>query len=161
MFATEAIGTAIQSAGYQVMFNTFGAHPAACAAAAEVLSILVEEDLVTRAAEQGAYLRAQLDEVFAAHEHVAEVRSSGLLAAIEVVQNKESLERFPLDAGVTSRIVGKGLQKGVFFYGGGTADVRDIVCMGPPFIISNSEIDQIVETLSTCVDEVVSETLGA
>lgn len=161
VFATEAIGTAIQSAGYQVMFNTFGAHPAACAAAAEVLSILVEEDLVTRAAEQGAYLRAQLDEVFAAHEHVAEVRSSGLLAAIEVVQNKESLERFPLDAGVTSRIVGKGLQKGVFFYGGGTADVRDIVCMGPPFIISNSEIDQIVETLSACVDEVVSETLGA
>ena len=43
----------------------------------------------------------------------------------------------------------------VFFYGGGTGDVRDVVCMGPPFIISESEIDQVVDTLLLCVDEVL------
>ncbi|MDH3644101.1 MAG: aminotransferase class III-fold pyridoxal phosphate-dependent enzyme, partial [Gammaproteobacteria bacterium] len=42
VFATEEIGAAIESSDMTVMFHTFGAHPAACAAAAEVLNIMVE-----------------------------------------------------------------------------------------------------------------------
>ena len=53
IFATEAIGNVLQEAGLNVMFNTFGAHPAACAAASEVLSIMVEENLVERSARMG------------------------------------------------------------------------------------------------------------
>ncbi len=84
------------------------------------------------------------------------MRGRGLLAAIEVVENRESLERCPLEAGVTNQIVARGLEKGVFFYGGGTGDVRDVVCMGPPFIISEDEIDQMVATLLESVDEVMA-----
>lgn len=156
VFATEAVGAAIQDAGFQVMFNTFGAHPAACAAAAEVLSIMREEALVAQAAARGAYLQDQLNNAFSNHPHVAEVRGRGLLAAIEVVENRESLERCPLEAGVTNQIVARGLEKGVFFYGGGTGDVRDVVCMGPPFIISEDEIDLMVATLLESVDEVMA-----
>ena len=47
------------------------------------------------------------------------------------------------------------MERGVFYYGGGTGDVRDVVCMGPPFIISESEIDQMVETLLAAVDDVL------
>jgi len=156
VFAREEIGLAIEQAGFQVMFNTFGAHPAACAAAAEVLNILVEEDLVQQSATQGEYLHQQLQATFGEHPHVAEVRGRGLFAAIEVVKDRTSLEQFPRDQTVSARIVAKGLNHGVFFYGGGTGDVRDIVCMGPPFIIQQGEIDQIVDTLKTCVDEVVA-----
>lgn len=157
VFANEAIGKAIEQAGFQVMFNTFGAHPAACAAAAEVLTIMVEEDLVTQAQKRGAYLNERLNNTFSNHPHVAEVRGKGLLAAIEVVQNRESLERCPAEASVTNKIVAKGLDKGVFFYGGGTGDVRDVICMGPPFVVSEAELDQIVDTLAQCVDEVIDE----
>ncbi len=159
VFATEQIGNAIADAGFQVMFNTFGAHPAACAAAAEVLTIMVEENLVEQAAKQGLYLQEQLRLAFADHPHVAEVRGRGLLAAIEVVQNRESLERFPVEAAVTSKLVARGLDKGVFYYGGGTGDVRDVVCLGPPFIISETEIDQVVSTLADCVNEVVAQVM--
>ena len=69
------------------------------------------------------------------------------------MQNRETLERCPTDNSVTNHVVARGLDKGVFFYGGGTGDVRDVVCMGPPFIVSESEIDQIVDTLLECVDE--------
>ena len=41
------------------------------------------------------------------------------------------------------------------FYGGGTGEVRDIVCMGPPFTISETQIDQVVERLSDAVNAAV------
>ncbi len=156
VFAREAIGAAIEAADFQVMFNTFGAHPAACAAAAEVLTIMREENLVARAQTQGEYLATRLSDAFSNHPHVAESRGKGLLQAVEVVADRESLERFPQEAGVSNQIVAKGLEKGIFFYGGGTGTVRDIVCMGPPLIVEESHIDQMVETLAECIDETVA-----
>ena len=157
VFATEKIGDAIAAGGFQVMFNTFGAHPAACAAATEVLQIIVEDGLVEQAAVRGEYLQVRLQSAFSNHPHVAEVRGRGLLAAIEIVQNRESLERCPAESSITRKVVARGLAKGVFFYGGGTGEVRDVICMGPPFIVSEAQIDQIVDTLADCVDEVFSE----
>ena len=155
VFATEEIGAAIEAAGMAVMFNTFGAHPAACAAAAEVLEIIVEEDLVDRAAQMGKALRQRLLEAFADHPNVAEVRGVGLLQAIEVVKDRQTLEPFPAADAVSNRIVGAGIERGVFYYGGGTGEVRDIVCMGPPFIIDHGHIDSMVEVLIDSVNAAV------
>ncbi len=155
VFASEKIGLAIEEANYPVMFNTFGAHPAACAAAAEVLSIMVEEQLVQRSASMGDYLHQQLHAAFDQHPNVAEVRGKGLFAAIEIVADRESLEKFDIDLQVSGRVVASGLKHGVFYYGGGTGEVRDIVCMGPPFIVSESQCDQIVSVLRQSVDEVI------
>ncbi|MFU8814419.1 MAG: aspartate aminotransferase family protein [Pseudomonadales bacterium] len=156
VYASERVGAALKNAGMNVMFHTFGAHPAACAAAAEVLNILVEEDLVARAASQGAVLKAQLQDAFAEHPHVAEVRGKGLLLAIEVVRDRETLEPYPESASVSNRIVGSALRRGVFFYGGGTGEVRDIVCMGPPFIIDDEHVDTMVRVLAEAVDEITA-----
>ncbi len=154
VYASETIGAALADAGMGVMFHTFGAHPAACAAATEVLNILTEENLVARAAEMGSRLEARLRETFAEHPHVAEVRGRGLLLAIEVVRDRDSLTPYPEEDKVSNRIVGRALGKGVFFYGGGTGEVRDIVCMGPPFIIDDEHVETIVGTLAEAVDEV-------
>ena len=156
VFAREVIGAAIQDAGFPVMFNTFGAHPAACAAAAEVLAIMREENLVARVRTLGKYIGECLNAAFAHHPNIAECRGTGLLHAIEVVADRDTLEPFPLEQQVSNRIVAKGLEKGVFYYGGGTGVIRDIVCMGPAFVISESEIDTMIATLADCVDEVVA-----
>ena len=89
------------------------------------------------------------------HPHVAECRGRGLLAAIEIVRDRATLEPFPVEANVTNRVIAKALTKGVFFYGGGTGEIRDIVCMGPPFITSCSELASMVEVLLETVDEIV------
>jgi len=156
VYAPEAVGAALEAAGMGVMFHTFGAHPAACAAATEVLRILTEEQLVARAARQGAALKARLTEAFAPHPHVAEVRGRGLLLAIEVVRDRDSLEPYPEGAQVSNRIVARALEKGVFFYGGGTGEIRDIVCMGPPFVIDDGHI----ETMAGVLEEAVNEVTG-
>ncbi|MFP6817282.1 MAG: aminotransferase class III-fold pyridoxal phosphate-dependent enzyme [Pseudomonadales bacterium] len=155
VFATEAIGSAIETAGMNVMFHTFGAHPAACAAGAEVLNIIVEERLIERAARMGTLLHDRLVEVFAEHPHVAEVRGEGLLQAIEVVADRDTLLQFPIADNITSRIVAKGLENGVFYYGGGTGEVRDIICMGPPFIVDESHIAIIADVLLESVNAIV------
>lgn len=152
VFATEAVGRTLADARMNVMFHTFGAHPAACAAAAEVLTIIAEQRLVERAAEKGARLKAELERVFTGHPHVAEVRGRGLLLAIEVVADTATLEPFPESAGITNRIVGAALDRGVFYYGGGTGEIRDIVCMGPAFVIDDSELVRLAAVLREAVD---------
>ncbi|MFT6115571.1 MAG: adenosylmethionine-8-amino-7-oxononanoate aminotransferase, partial [Candidatus Azotimanducaceae bacterium] len=41
---------------------------------------------------------------------------------------------------------------GVFFYPGGTGEVRDIICIGPAFIIDDNDIKLIVNALSYALD---------
>ena len=154
VFATEKIGGAIENAGFQVMFTTFGAHPAACAAATEVLDIMREEDLVESAKVKGEYLLNRLQDSLAQHPNLGEVRGKGLLVAVELVKDRETLELFPEEESVTNKIIGKGLEKGVFFYGGGTGKVRDLVCFGPTFTITEAQLDRVVDTFVDCVDEV-------
>ena len=155
VFATEKIGSAIESAGFQVMFTTFGAHPAACAAATEVLDIMLEEDLVESAKVKGDYLLGRLKDSLAQHPNLGEARGKGLLVAVELVKDRETLELFPEEESVTNKVIEKGLEKGVFFYGGGTGTVRDLVCFGPAFTITEAQLDRVVDTFVDCVDEVV------
>jgi adenosylmethionine-8-amino-7-oxononanoate aminotransferase len=154
VYATDAIATAIEAAKLNVMFHTFGAHPAACAAAAEVLTILVEEQLVERARKMGSLLQAKLLSRLADHPHVAEVRGRGLLQAVEIVEDRSSLTPYPESDQIATRVVASALKEGVFFYGGGTGEIRDIVCMGPPYIVEESHLDQMVEALSRAIDSV-------
>ncbi len=85
-----------------------------------------------------------MKDVLGNHPNVAEVRGRGLLQAIEIVKDRTTLEPFDISDNITNRVIGAALKRGVFFYGGGTGDVRDIVCMGPPFIIGDAEIELMV-----------------
>lgn len=154
VFGTEAVAHALQQAGMNVMFHTFAAHPAACAAADKVIEILDRECLVERAAKTGETLKSQLADALADHPHVAEVRGAGLLVAVEVVEDRESLTRYPTDDRVTTRITSSAYRRGVSFYPGGTGAQRDIIMIGPPFNIGEREVGRIVETLVAAVNDV-------
>ena len=156
VFATSAVADPIAAAGMNVMFHTFGAHPAACAAANEVLRLMTQEQLLQRVVTTGERLQRRLKEVLGNHPNVAEVRGRGLLQAIEIVKDRASLEPFDVSANITNRLVGTALKRGVFFYGGGTGDIRDILCMGPPFIIGDTEIELMVRVLWESLDEVLA-----
>jgi adenosylmethionine-8-amino-7-oxononanoate aminotransferase len=157
VFATDAVVEPLAAAHDQVMFYTFGALPAACAAADSVLAILEREDLVRAAAENGEALRKRLRGL-ESHPNVAEIRGRGLLIAVELVRNRETLERFPAAANLTGRIVAAGLRDGVFFYPGGIGDGRNLVMLGPPFGIGAGEIERIGATLEAAIDESVART---
>jgi adenosylmethionine-8-amino-7-oxononanoate aminotransferase len=156
VFAKDSVLEPIAAAGDDVMFYTFGGHPVACAAAEVVLDIVEREKLVERAAAMGARLRVGLARL-ERHPHVAQVRGLGLLQAVELVRDRETCEPFPAEARVTARVVATGIRNGAFFYPGGCDPARDVICLGPPFVIEPAEIDWLVDVLERSIDEVVAK----
>ncbi|MDJ0850616.1 MAG: aspartate aminotransferase family protein [Myxococcota bacterium] len=158
VFAREEVIEPIARQGDDLMFYTFSAHPASCAAADAVLDILERERLVERAALMGEKLRKRLS-VLESHPHVAEVRGRGLLQAVEIVRDRDTLEPFPKEARITAKVVGAGLGNGVFFYPGGCDPARDVIVLGPPFVIEEPELDRIAEVLRASIDSAVARAL--
>jgi len=155
-YSTDKIADSIQAAGYEVMFHTFAALPQSCAASAQVLKILREESLCEKVPTLGEKILDKLNSEIGHHPNVAEIRGKGLLIGIEIVEDKSTLKPFDESRKITSKIMEKGLEEGVFLYPGGTGEYRDIVCLGPAFIIGDTEIDLMVNALKKSIDEVAS-----
>jgi adenosylmethionine-8-amino-7-oxononanoate aminotransferase len=74
---------------------------------------------------------------------------------VEVVKDRETLEPFPAEAKLTTRIVEAGIERGVFFYPGGTGEIRDVVCFGPPFVVTETELDTMVAVLREAMEAAI------
>ena len=151
VYATDEVVAPLAERGEELMFFTFSGHPAACAVADKVLEIVEREGLVERAAEMGDLLGERLKRLDD-HPNVAETRGLGLLRGIELVQDKEKLERFPPSARFTQKVVAEGLRRGVFFYPAGSGEAQDVILLGPPFIITEDEIEMLVGVLEESID---------
>ena len=156
-YSTDEIADSILKAGYEVMFHTFAALPQSCAASSTVLKILRRENLCERVNPLGDQLTQKLISELGQHPLVAEIRGQGLLIGVEIVKEKEGLISFDEKEKITNQIVGKGLENGVFFYPGGTGEYRDIICLGPAFIINEEDINLMVSTLRQCLDHIHSK----
>ena len=91
---------------------------------------------------------------------MAEVRGRGLLLAIELVRDRDTLEPFPAEAGLTNKIVAAGLGEGVFFYPGGCGPAQDVITLGPPLILGDEEIETIAKTFEVALESAVSRVSG-
>ncbi len=154
--ATQAhIPEAMAAAGLSPMFHTYGGHPSQCAAANTVLEIIEREQLLKRVQKLGPVLEQKLKALLQ-NPWIVDVRGRGFFYGIEIVRDKESLEMFPAEAGVTIRIMEAAVNRGVFVYFGGTGTVRDIINVAPPFIIEKDEMDSIVMVIDEAVTDVCS-----
>jgi len=138
------------------MFHTFAALPQSCAASAQVLKILREERLCENVPILGEKILDKLNSEIGQHPNVAEIRGKGLLIGIEIVEDKSTLKPFDESRRITSQIMEKGLEEGVFLYPGGTGEYRDIICLGPAFIIGEMEIDLMVNALKKSINQIAS-----
>jgi len=150
--ASDAVAEAAleQGEAFQHGFTTSG-HPVACAVALENLALLERENLVARAAKQGAYLAKRLAPL-ADHPLVGEVRTKGLMAGLELAKDKATREQYPIEQGVCAQVANAALMQGVILRPTGNSLV---LC--PPFTISTAEIDTIVEALATALDQVQAQ----
>jgi adenosylmethionine-8-amino-7-oxononanoate aminotransferase len=152
VFARESVAAPIAARGDEVMFYTYAAHPAACAVADKVLEIVERDGLVARAARMGALLRERLVAALGGHPHVAEIRGRGLLQAVELVEDRATLAPFAPEDRMTATVVAAGLANGAFFYPGGAGAAQDVLLLGPPFTVSEEELDLLVTTLVKSID---------
>jgi len=151
----RVIDAIAQGSGFFQHGHTYIGHPVACAAALAVQRVLARDRLVERCARQGARLRAALDEAFAGHPFVGEVRGRGLFQAIELVADRATKAPFDPARKVNARVKQAAMERGLMCYAmGGTIDGArgDHVMLAPPFIITDDELDLVVERLVEAID---------
>jgi adenosylmethionine-8-amino-7-oxononanoate aminotransferase len=143
--------------------HTYIGHPVACAAALAVQQVMARDKLIERCARQGRRLREELDEAFREYPYVGEVRGRGLFQAIELVADRASKAPFDPRLKLNVRIKKAAMELGLMTYPmGGTIDgVRgDHVLLAPPFIVSDDELDLLIERLVAAVETSVEAALG-
>lgn len=134
--------------------HTFSHHAVAAAAALSVVDILERENLVERAASLGRYLEKRLAPL-AEHPHVGQIRGIGLMWAIELVRDKKSLAPFSRTEKITEKTAGRLMDLGILVYpcvGFANGD-GDAIMLGPPFIISEPELDMAVDAIEQVLSE--------
>jgi adenosylmethionine-8-amino-7-oxononanoate aminotransferase len=134
------------------MFYTFAGHDLSCAVATKVLEILREENLVERAAQMGAVLRDRLDEEFREHPNVDDVRGRGLLQGLGLVADRDTGEPFPRSAAFADNVTSAALEDGVWVYPSGSGVFDDAIMFGPPFVVDEDHIDQMVTIARKAID---------
>ena len=138
--------------------HTYMAHPTACAAADAVLTRLLDDGLVGRAARMGAVLRGALDHAFGQHPHVGDIRGRGLFIGLELVADRGTKAPFDPARGVNRALKAAGFDEGLMCYPmGGTIDGQrgDHVLLAPPFIITEDQVGEIVDKLGRAMARVL------
>jgi len=113
--------------------STFGGNPLACAAANSVLDIFEAEQLVARAAANGAYFRAALRQIDS--PRIREVRGMGLMVGIEL---KERAMPYVMAL----------MERGIITLTAGTTVIRLL----PPLVINREQLDTVAAALQEVLE---------
>ncbi len=134
--------------------HTYMGHPTACAGALAVQKKIEKLDLLANVRAMGDALDAKLLERFGNHPNVGDIRGRGLFRGIEFVADRATKEPLDPAAKLNTRIKSHAFAAGLICYpGGGTADGKrgDHVLMAPPFIITETQLDELVDKLAGAV----------
>lgn len=143
--------------------GTFSHHQVAAAAGNAVLDILENEGLVTRVALTGRELGDRLRKALASHPHVGDIRGMGFLWGVEMVRDRTTLEPFPRRLRVAETAWREAFDAGVLFYtasGFASRGDGDALLVGPPFGVSDKEMDTAVSTLARAIDRATERALA-
>ncbi|HSN03753.1 MAG TPA: aspartate aminotransferase family protein, partial [Nitrospira sp.] len=116
--------------------STFGGNPLACAAGLAVCRVLIEGRILDQARRMGEYLLKGLADVKDRHRVVRDVRGLGLLQGMEL----------DIDA---KAVVADCLARGVLV----NATSERVLRFVPPLIITQREIDRVLEILSAIFNQ--------
>jgi L-2,4-diaminobutyrate transaminase len=133
---------------------TYSAHPSCVAAALANLDIIEREDLLANVREVGPYMLGALRDAVGNHPNVGEVRGVGMLAAVEVVEDKAAKRFFEPQGRIGAAVAAACLERGMIAR---AMPHGDILGFAPPLTLSRAEADRIAAITKSAVEA----TLGA
>lgn len=129
---------------------TYSGHPTCCAVGLKNLEIMERERLWERAAAMGTRLHRGLQSALGDHRHVGDVRGGkGLLAAIELVEDRGTKAPFSPDKKIGLRVLQEMNKRGVV-----TRARGEHIFFAPPLVISEAEVDRLVSAAQDAVKAV-------
>ncbi|WP_117191546.1 aspartate aminotransferase family protein [Rhizobium terrae] len=140
--------TLVEKGGEFYHGYTYTGHPVCCAVALKNLEIIESEGLVERVrTETGPYLAQQLNARLGDHPLVGETRSVGLMAAIEIVREKGTRERFKPTGSAATMVRDNAIANGLM-----VRVVEDTIIMAPPLIWTRETIDLACDRLARALE---------
>lgn len=130
--------------------HTYAGNPLACSAALEVLKIFQDEPILENAARRAKYFNKIIREKFSNLENTGEVRSIGLINAVELVKNRETKEALDPRERTGYQIYKKALEKGVLL-----RPLGDVIYFNPPLIIEEDDMDFVTDVALECTKDVL------
>ncbi|WP_430419651.1 aspartate aminotransferase family protein [Methylibium petroleiphilum] len=129
---------------------TYSGHPVACAVALATLDVIEREGLLARAQVLGDRLLRGLRGALGDHPNVGDIRGLGLIAAVELVEDRFSKKPFDPARKTGPQVLAQVRQRGVVTRGRG-----DTVYLGPALVSDEATIDRIVEAVAEGVGAVL------
>lgn len=160
MLCTKHIYETLQSgSGFFQHGHTYLGHPVAAAASLAVITKIRANDLVERARAMGEELDRALVGAFSQNPNVGDIRGRGLFRGIEIVEDRESKRPFDPARKIAAKVKAAAFDAGLICYPmSGTRDGKngDHVLLAPPFIISDGQIEELVEKLDIAVAKAIA-----
>ncbi|EIE23028.1 PLP-dependent transferase [Coccomyxa subellipsoidea C-169] len=133
-------------------FNTYGGCTAAGAAGMATLRVIQEENFQARAKRVGVYLTAKLKQLQQRFEFVGDVRGSGLMIGVEIVDNKDSKKPAPNAAThIKETMVARHVLLAV------DGPHANVVKIKPPMVFAEAEADHLIAELTQVLEEGLPE----
>lgn len=130
---------------------TYSGHPTCCAVGLKNLEIMERERLWENAARMGSRLYEGLMQTLGEHPHVGDIRGGkGLLAAIELVEDRASKALFAPDKKVGPRVRQEMIKRGLV-----TRIRGDSIFFAPPLVITETEVDRLIAITRDAVKAVL------
>ncbi|MBN8922264.1 MAG: adenosylmethionine--8-amino-7-oxononanoate transaminase [Rhodanobacter sp. 68-29] len=131
--------------------HSYTGNPLACSAALATLAIFRDEPVLERNRALAAHLARRL-EPLREHPHVAEVRQTGMIAAVELVADKATRRPFAAEDRRGLRVYLHGLQHGALL-----RPLGNVVYFMPPYVTSAPELDHLVEVATAGIERAVAD----
>jgi len=139
--------TLIEKGGEFFHGYTYSGHPVACAVAIANIRVIQSENLVARIKNDiGPYLQEKW-RALGEHALVGDTRMVGLMGAFELVKSKDPLERFAKERGAGTVFRDLLTEEGVCMRA-----VGDTIICAPPFVLSHSEADALIDKTWVALD---------
>lgn len=129
---------------------TYSGHPVACAVALAAIGIVQREGLAARAGVLGERLLGGLRASLGSHHNVGDIRGLGLIAAVELVEDRASKAGFDAARKIGPQVLAQLRQEGVVTRGRG-----DTIYLGPALVSDEATIDRIVAGVAQAVQAVL------
>ena len=139
--------------------HTYMGHPMAAAASLAVQEVIRRDNLLNNVVAMGDHLQRRMEERFANHHHVGDIRGRGLFRAVELVADRDTKQPFAPQSKLHAQVKREAMTRGLMVYPmGGTIDGLngDHVLLAPPFIVNEGQVDVIVERLGEAVDAAIA-----
>ena len=131
--------------------HTYTGNPLGCAAALANLELFEREDVVESMQSRIAYLQQRLKDEFLQLAYVSDVRQWGLMAGVELVEDKNSRKSYAPEKRIGHKVILEARKRSVI-----VRPLGDIIILMPPLSITNDELKLLLDVVYDSI-QIVTE----